>query len=56
MMLFLNDLPVDISRAFWMDDVDDRFEVAMYWTGRYPVARNFYDRIETEYKRAEKAS
>lgn len=55
-LLFLNDLPVDVARAFWMDEVDDKFEIAMFWIGHWPVARSFYDRIHTEYERAEKAS
>jgi hypothetical protein len=53
-LLFLHDLPTDIARAFWIDDVGNRYEIAIFWSGKHPVSRSFYARIETGYRKAEK--
>jgi hypothetical protein len=49
-MLFLYDLPVDLSRQFIMHSVDERFYRLMFWTGHYPICESLYDKIEVEYQ------
>lgn len=55
MLLFLNDIPVDIARSFVRDDLKDVFALAVRWTGvKYPVARALQDRVVNQYKERER--
>lgn len=52
LLVFLLDLPADVSRGFLVDSVDEKFVDLLWWAGRYPVAKAFYKKIERDFKLA----
>lgn len=53
-LLFLLDIPADLSRRFIKDDMDGYFELLFYWSGRFPICREVFNKIKRDYEKAEK--
>jgi hypothetical protein len=51
-VLFLFDIPTDISRKFVMDDLDGLYDRCLYWSGSWPLTRDLYRRVQMEYEEA----
>lgn len=54
LLLFLYDIPADLARKFIQDDIEDLFFRTMYFTGKYPICKAVFDKIETQYKNMQK--
>jgi hypothetical protein len=53
LMLFLHDIPIDITRGFILHAINDKaFDRIFHWSGHYPVCTDLFARIETEFKEA----
>jgi hypothetical protein len=53
LLLFLHDIPIDITRGFVLRSIDDQwFDRVFNWSGHYPVCTDLLARIETDFKEA----
>jgi hypothetical protein len=51
-MLFLTDIPSDISRRFMLEELHGRYNRVMYWAGVYPVVRLLGERVGRNFEEA----
>ena len=51
-LLFLHDIPVDMTRHFINERIVHLYETVLYWTGHYPVIIAIHERCNTEFKEA----
>jgi len=51
-LLFLSDLPADITRRFMLEDMNGKYLRTMYWAGAFPIVRHLSTRIDKDYRDA----
>lgn len=51
LLMFLRDLPVDISRRFLLEDMHQRFKRSLYWAGSMPIMKDLFERVHSQFEK-----